>query len=97
MQSTLQAFQLRLPDARVETHGSDIICIQTPRGYIDIRRLVPDGVGCLMESGGELAIYDDGRLMCATTSVRCDGDFRACADYQAAVDAFLTFNGWWTA
>ena len=97
MESTLQAFKLRLPDAWVETHRDDLICIETPQGgYIDIRKLVPDGVECLMEPGGHLSIYEDGRLMCATTSTRFNEDFRACANYQAAVDAFLVFNGWWT-
>ena len=97
MESTLQAFMNRLPDAQFEKHGDNLICIETPQGgYVDIRKGVPNGVSCIMEPGGQLTIYDNGQLMCATTSFRSNEDFRACENYQAAVDEFLVFNGWWT-
>ena len=96
MESVLQAFMNRLPDASVDRSVSGFICIQTPHsGYIDIREGVPDGVSCLMEYGGALLVQDDGRLMYVTVSARTDGEFIRCDGYQAAVDAYLKSNGVW--
>jgi hypothetical protein len=94
MQNTIDAFLLRLPNARL-MEEVNIPTVVTSRGSIEFSLSHSGDIQCNMENGAQLIIQkgsDNELWFYVTNSHREDGCFTRCFEYQAAVDRFIAAN-----